>query len=220
MDCRNVASSISEFIDDGLTTHEMNQVAGHIAQCESCRALKQDLQNLRHAAQSLPLHTPGKTLWTRILAEAEAENLGFGPRSVEGTKPASWWHRTFSFTLPQLAGAAVVLVATLISGSYLVREYTTQGPQIATRDASANVLTPELEEMLRSQLSEFNHRKVNWDPNVREDFEHHLQEIDEGIQGCRARLASNPNDQTQRQMVRVLVDEKLRLLKDSSRLKW
>jgi anti-sigma factor RsiW len=220
MDCRIVVSSISELIDDGLTTQETKQVAEHLELCQPCQALKQDLENLRHAAQSLPLHTPGPTLWTRIRAEAEAEYLAFGRPVVEKPKPASWWDRSFSFTLPQLAGAAVMLVAAFLSSGYLVREYMTQKPQIGARDAAASILAPELEESLKSQLSAFNQRKVNWDPNVRADFEHHLQEIDESIAGCRYTLARNPDDQTQREMVRVLVDEKIRLLKDSSRLKW
>jgi anti-sigma factor RsiW len=220
MDCRIVVSSISEFIDDGLTTQESMQVAQHIETCQSCRAIRQDLENLRHAAGSLPLHAPGPTLWTRIRAEAEAEFIGIAKMPAEASKKSNWWERTFSFTLPQLAGAAVMLVAALVSGGYLVREYVAQKPVITARDASASILAPELEETLKSQISAFNQRKVNWDPNVRADFEHHLKEIDESIQGCRYSLAQNPNDQTQREMVRVLVDEKIRLLKDSSRMKW
>lgn len=220
MDCRNVVSSLSEYIDDGLATQESKQVAEHLEICQSCQATKLDLENLSQAARSLPLHTPGPVLWTRIRAEAEAEFLGaFGKRGDE-VKKTSWSDRKFSFTLPQLAGAAVMFMAVLISGGYLAREYTAEKPAISARDAAASILAPELEETLRSQVSAFNQRKVNWDPNVRADFEHHLQEIDESIQSCRYSLAQNPNDQTQREMVRVLVDEKIRLLKDSSRMKW
>lgn len=220
MDCRIVVSSLSEFIDDGLTAQESKQVAEHLSLCQSCRVLRQDLENLRQAAGSLPLHAPGPALWTRIQAEAEAEFIGIRSRPVETTKRGSWWDRRFSVTLPQLAGAAVMLVAALISSGYLVREYVTQKPEITARDAAASILAPELEETLKVQLTSFNQRKVNWDPNTRADFEHHLQEIDDSIQSCRYTLAQNPNDETQREMVRVLVDEKIRLLKDSSRMKW
>ena len=220
MDCQNVVRSISEFVDDGLTTNEAVVIAEHIELCHSCRAIKQDLQNLRNSAQSLPLHTPGKSLWVRIRAEAEAEMSTFGRRPVEASKPASWWDRKFSFSLPQLAGVGVVALAMVVSSGYLAREYTTQNNEITTRDASASILAPDQEETLKSQVSAFNQRKANWDPSVRADFEHHLREIDQSIEGCRFTLARNPSDQTQREMVRVLVDEKIRLLKDSSRLKW
>lgn len=125
-----------------------------------------------------------------------------------------------TFTLPELAGAGILGAAVLVSSGYLAREYVSQKPEIRPRDAVASVLAPDLEETLKSQVTQFNQRKVSWDPLVRADFEQHLQEIDQSIEGCKLSLAKNPADQTQREMVRVLVDEKIRLLKDSSRLKW
>jgi len=211
---------MSAFIDDGLTTHETTAVAEHLTRCESCQAIRQDLDGLRQAARSLPLHAPGKSLWLRIRAEAEAENLGFNRHPSETTKPVSWWNRKLSFSFPQLAGVGLMVAAVLVSSGYLAREYQGQKTELSPRDASASILAPDMEETLKTQLSAFNQRKANWDPNVRADFEHHLQEIDQSIEGCRFTLARNPADQTQREMVRVLVDEKIRLLKDSSRLKW
>ena len=113
-----------------------------------------------------------------------------------------------------------MVAVALVSSGYLASEYLGQKTQLSPRDASASIVAPDMEETLKTQLSAFNQSKANWDPNVRADFEHHLQEIDQSIEGCRFTLARNPADQTQREMVRVLVDEKIRLLKDSSRLKW
>lgn len=219
MDCRNVVSSISEFIDDGLAADERRIVEEHLEWCASCLTIKQDLHELRKTAQSLPLHAPGNTLWLRVRAEAEAETAG-AARDAKTSKPESWWSRKMTFTLPQLAGAGILGAAVLVSSGYLAREYVSHKPELRPRDAIASVLAPDLEETLKSQVTQFNQRKVSWDPIVRADFEQHLQEIDQSIEGCKLSLAKNPADQTQREMVRVLVDEKIRLLKDSSRLKW
>ncbi|MEP7271293.1 MAG: zf-HC2 domain-containing protein [Acidobacteriota bacterium] len=223
MDCKIVVSSISEFIDGGLATQETHIVEEHLSACPSCSTIKQDLDGLRHAAQGLSLHTPSSTLWLRIRAEAEAETSGrFAPSPREA--PSSWWgrflDRKITFSLPQFAGAGVMVAFLMVSGGYFIREYVNEKPSIGPRDGVATILVPDLEETLRSQVSEFNQRKISWDPSVRADFEHHLQQIDQSIEGCRLILAQNPADQTQRAMARVLVDEKIRLLKDSSRLKW
>ncbi len=223
MDCRIVVSSISEFIDGGLATHETRIVEEHLSACASCSTIRHDLDGLRRAAQGLPLHTPSSTLWTRVLAEAEAENLGGVPRAPRDA-PSSWWgrllERKVTFTLPQFAGAGLMVAFLMVSSGYLMHEYMTEKPNIGPRDGVASALAPDLEETLRSQIFEFNQRKVSWDPSVRADFEQHLQQIDQSIEGCRLSLRQNPSDQTQREMARVLLDEKIRLLQDSSRLKW
>ncbi len=223
MDCKIVVSTISEFIDGGLAVQEARVVDEHLTMCLSCQTIRQDLEGLRRAAQSLPLHTPSNTLWLRVRAEAESENLGRNWQTSE-TEPSSWWRRLMerklTFTLPQFAGAAFMTATVLVSSGYLAREYMAEKPDIRRRDAVASLLAPDLEETLRSQVTEFNERKVSWDPSVRADFERHLLQIDQSIEGCRHTFSQDPTDQTQREMVRVLVDEKIRLLKDSSRLKW
>ncbi len=222
MDCKIVVSSISELIDGGLAKDEMRGVEEHLTSCDSCQAIRRDLEGVRSAAQTLPLQTPSPKLWVRIRAEAESEALTLSPKAATASAPSSWWERVrgnrVSLSLPQLAGGSLVGAALLISGGYVLRQ-----PSIEKSPAQpdlVSVLTPDLEATLKSELSGFNLRKANWDPRVRADFEHHLQQIDQSIEGCRFMLARNPTDQEQQEMVRVLADEKIRILKDSSRLKW
>jgi hypothetical protein len=222
MDCRVVINSLSDFVDRGLPVDEVRLVEEHLTGCKRCQTTRDELDGLRRAASELPLHTPGPTLWLRIRAEVEAE-LG-SMRAETPTEPASWWRRLWdrkiSFTLPQFAGAGVLAAAVMISGGYLLRESIAQKQTISPRDAVASLLPPESAELLKRQISEFNSRKVTWDPTMRADFEHHIQQIDQSLAGCRGNLERNPADPIQREMYRVLVDEKIRLLKDSSRLKW
>jgi hypothetical protein len=183
---------------------------------------RDELDGVRRAASELPLHTPSPTLWLRIRAEVEAEVGNIRPETP--TEPAGWWRRLWdrkiSFTLPQFAGAGVLAAAVMISGGYLLRESIAQKQTISPRDAVASLLPPESDELLKRQISEFNTRKVTWDPAMRANFENHIQQIDQSLAGCRGSLERNPTDPIQREMYRVLVDEKIRLLKDSSRLKW
>ena len=222
MDCRVVMNSLSDFVDRGLPVDEVRLVEEHLTGCQRCQTTRDELDGLRRAASELPLHTPSPTLWLRIRAEVEAE-AGY-IRQDTSTEPASWWRRLWdkkiSFTLPQFAGAGVLAAAVMISGGYLLRESIAQKQTISPRDAVAGLLTPESDELLKRQISEFNSRKVTWDPTMRANFENHIQQIDQSIAGCRGSLERNPADPIQREMYRVLVDEKIRLLKDSSRLKW
>ena len=223
MDCRGVVNSLSDFIDRGLPIEEVRLVEEHLTGCERCQTTKVELDGLRRAASELPLHTPSPTLWVRIRAELEAE-MGTNLRPAATIEPASWWRRLrdrrISLTVPQFAGAGVLAAALMISGGYLLREVITVKQTISAKDGIASLLPPESDELLRRQISEFNARKTTWDPTVRADFEYHIQQIDQSIAGCRGSLERNPTDQTQREMYRALVDEKIRLLKDSSRLKW
>lgn len=222
MDCKIVVSSISELIDGGLAKDEIRGVEEHLTSCDSCEAIRRDLDGVRSAAQTLPLQTPSPTLWVRIRAEAESELLTQSPKAATAPAPSSWWQRLsgskVSFSLPQLAGGSIVAAALLISGGYFLRQPSLE--KGSTQPDLVSVLAPDLEATLKSELSGFNMRKSNWDPRVRADFEHHLQQIDQSMEGCRVMLARNPSDREQQEMVRVLADEKIRLLKDSSRLKW
>lgn len=223
MECQSVISSLSNFVDDGLQIHERRLVEEHLSACVRCQSITQDLTGLRQAAQDLPLHTPRGQLWVRIRAEAESE-MSSNVRIIAAPQPVSWWdrlrQRRLTFTLPEFAGAGILAAALMIPSGYLIREYLAEKPALNARDGAASVLLPELDDLMKRQVAEFNQRKVSWEPSVRSGFEGHLQQLDEAIEECRVSISRNPGDQMQRELYRTLVDEKIRLLKDSSRLKW
>src|SRR5207245_2608416 len=87
---------LSEYLDDELSPREREAVESHLRGCAECAAVLDDLARVVERAQRLDRRPPRADLWDGIAARIETR--GAAPRRV-------------SFTLPQLAAAAVVLIA-------------------------------------------------------------------------------------------------------------
>jgi hypothetical protein len=87
---------LSEYLDDELSPREREAVESHLRGCAECAAVLDDLTRVVERAQRLDRRPPRSDLWDGIAARIETR--GAAPRRV-------------SFTLPQLAAAAVLLIA-------------------------------------------------------------------------------------------------------------
>ena len=96
---------LSEYLDDELTPTERTSIESHLETCHDCSALLSDLRRVVDRARHLDDRPPRRDLWPGI-----AERIGATPpRSrVIGRK--------WSFSVPQLAAAAVALM-TLSGGT-------------------------------------------------------------------------------------------------------
>lgn len=229
MECRVVVSSLSDILDGRdmwLSDDEVREMEMHLAECPACQGIRADLAEIRTAARELPMHSPPASLWVRISNEIEAEiKASNAPTKFDHETKGIWgWIRSrrFSVSVPQLAGAgavALLAIAVGLVGSTprsLFNSMSISGIQTA-------VIVPgeiELKAEIDKKLAAVNDRKKNWDPQLREDFERHLNRIENSIQSCRELLQTNPGDQVQQQMVRALYNEKKQLLEDVERLKW
>jgi len=57
---------LSEFLDEELESSERAACAAHLAGCERCRELLDDLGRVRRAARALPERQPARDLWPGI----------------------------------------------------------------------------------------------------------------------------------------------------------
>ena len=96
---------LSEYLDDELTPTEKAAIESHLETCRDCSALLSDLRRVVDRARHLADRPPRRDLWPGI-----AKRIGATPtRSpVIGRK--------WSFSVPQLAAAAVTLM-TLSGGT-------------------------------------------------------------------------------------------------------
>jgi hypothetical protein len=224
MDCQVTRNSLSLLLDGGLTDNELRTVEDHLDACPACYRIRLELSEIRTAARELPIHTPPPVLWKRVRAEVEAEIDSIRP-APPPLRSRSWRERRFAFTLPQLAGAGVLAGALLLTAAFGLwrgsafapggsEEFTSVGMQMA--------MIPD-EEALKQRaeqlLSRLKPRQKEWDPQMREGFEMHLQRIDDSLGRCRQSLLLRPQDQDHQQLIRALYQEKLRLLEDVERLK-
>jgi hypothetical protein len=224
MECRAVVSSLSDYIDMWMSESEVREIESHLVTCPNCQTVRLELNEIRVAARELPLHTPARALWARIVAEIEPETpLPANPLPIERPE-LSWWERLksrrFTFTLPQLVGASALVAALVIIIMFGANPHP---PSNLGSRALQTALLPNEDRIradLERRLSVINSRKVNWDPEFRAEFDRHLNKIDDSLRNSRQILQINPDDGIQQQMVLTLYNEKRQLLEDVERLKW
>jgi anti-sigma factor RsiW len=119
---------LSEYLDDELTPTERAAIESHLETCRDCSALLSDLRRVVDRARHLDDRPPRRDLWPGV-----AQRIGATParpRVIE---------RKWSFSVPQLAAAAVALM-TLSGGTVWLIESqgsTTNNLPVAAVDSPA-----------------------------------------------------------------------------------
>jgi Putative zinc-finger len=90
---------LSDYLDGELTDSEQREVASHVAECEECARLVEELQAVVTAARQLTDAGPQRDLWTGIAGRIAVQPIA--------QPSAGGWR--YSFSLPQLAAASVLI---------------------------------------------------------------------------------------------------------------
>jgi anti-sigma factor RsiW len=112
---------LNDYIDDILQPAERAEVEAHVAACVACRESLDELRGVVERAGRLGSLEPERDLWSGIAARIGVGSDGAEPAArspIAAREPRRFrWHpASFTFTLPQLAAAAV-LVAVLSSAA-------------------------------------------------------------------------------------------------------
>lgn len=105
MTCTDYEVQIGDYVDGELDARVQAALETHLAVCEPCRSVMEDLRVIRAASLTLESHTPSPHLWTRIAAAVEAERQG--PKWT--LAPPQWLRQ------PLAAGVIVLVLAAGIS---------------------------------------------------------------------------------------------------------
>jgi hypothetical protein len=218
---------LSDYVDGQPSLsggNEMRNIEDHLASCPSCRSLQLELNEIKTAARELPLRTPPRALWTRIVNEIEIEHLVVAAevQPVSGLWAGLWGRLTsfrFTFSLPQMAGVAALAVVLI---TVTVLNFRGQNSEMDFTRLQSALIREEMTKKaeIDRKMAAIEERKANWDPAFRADFERQLNRIEESIKQCRKNLEASPNDLNQVQRMLDLYEEKRQLLEDVERLKW
>jgi Putative zinc-finger len=190
-----ITDQLSDYLDGELAADETTAVEAHLRECAACNAVLNDLKRIVAQAQHLEPRPPQADLWAGI------------ERRIERVTPP----RRVSFTLPQLAAAAALLiavsagtaiklaapVATVVAPSEpLAKEEpapvdaaepmaTIAVTPVSFSDAQYDAAVADLEKALKAGRGRL-------DKSTIEIVEHNLQIIDQAIAQAREALAGDP----------------------------
>src|SRR5713101_1541492 len=99
---------LSEYLDGELGADDRQAVEAHLVTCPDCGRTLDELRRVVAQASSMTPRPPEVDLW-----ETVSSRIGADARNVSAFRPRE--PRRFSFTMPQLA-AASVLIATVSAG--------------------------------------------------------------------------------------------------------
>jgi anti-sigma factor RsiW len=187
---------LSEYLDDELAAGERGALEAHLTTCVECAAVLSDLRRVVARAAAIEHPGPSRDLWPGI-----ATRIGATPASRSQVVPLSS-RRRWSFSFPQLAAAAILLMTFSGGTVWLLRSpdsapaSTTSGlpagstaptvvPARATALQSYAAAVADLERVLASGRGQLDTATVRV-------IQQNLDAIDKAIAQAQKALAADP----------------------------
>ena len=205
---------LSEYLDEELAAPERTALEAHLASCDGCRTTLDELRRVVTNARALDDRPPSADLWPAVAAR-----IGLSSRA----RPVV---RRFSFTVPQLAAASVVLA--LLSGGaawLIVRRgsvptppVVTSGPAPALLNASAYPGDVRFDAQVADLERALARGRGRLDTATVRVIERNLRIIDRAIRSAQSALAADPANSYLNLHLAQEMRRKLELLRQAATL--
>jgi anti-sigma factor RsiW len=224
---------ISASIDGLLSEAEEQALHAHLDECAECNRMATELRDVVAAAHLATDVEPARDLWPGIAAGISGGATAGAPVSVarvrvtplRGAGRTARAARRFSFSVPQLAAAAVVLMAVSGAAVWLVGNrpdtpavaagtiiQSAGGETRSTRTVATRIEPPEYDADVADLERALEQNRAQLDPATVEVIERSLEAIDLAIEDARRALAADPGnpylhrqlDNTMRKKIDVL----------------
>ncbi|HXG68354.1 MAG TPA: zf-HC2 domain-containing protein [Blastocatellia bacterium] len=227
MKCERCQEKLSDYVDGALELGEQVQIERHLADCEPCRIVRDDLLQIVHFSRQLPLHTPSGAVWTRIQSGIVAEQ-----KAGLQARAARWWEhfrgRKWSLSVPQLAAATAAAVLVASVGIITLRQNAAApAPQVAEEQAglsstgivrlSNDPTFQQYEQRINQLKQSVEQRMIAWNPELRMTYERNMLYVDQSLAECRQELNDDPADKDSQELMLNAYREKVRLLEGFSK---
>ena len=247
MNCGNCQRMISAFLDGELDAARWETATRHMAGCEECARVFDDLDSLvrftdeTFSDEALPPNS--QALWCRINNIIETEVAPqLAEERAEAERPgriASLWHSSFSLSPAQLASAVigVALISSLLT-IVAFKNFSTPEDAFAESDGQPSLFERVLanvgfgetpweknQRRIREQKAAIEYwrgkvlqRRASWNVETRLVFDRNLNEIDKAVNEYTKTLQENPQDTISNEMLDSALKEKMELLREFSDL--
>jgi hypothetical protein len=202
---------LGDYVDGTLKEPDRRLLESHLAVCESCRTLADDLLEIKKAASSLPRLSPPENAWKQIESNLRARQ----PQS----RRFSFW----TMSSPWAMAASIVLLIGALS-LYL---WLSSAPEELPADdpaALAGYVASELEQAEKhygnaisglEQIIDKEGQNESLDPEVMAVLNDNLDLIEQAIGESRAAALQDPNNETARESFLSALKNKLNLLQNT-----
>jgi len=230
---------LSAYLAGELPEQDHRLVEGHLGECGACRRVLEELRDVIAQAASLEDMSPPRDLWAGIAATIQAPvaaTVSLGAKVIELptsrgiNRPTDEDHTgvaRYAFSTPQLAAAAIVLIAassmvTWVAGPGLgVRSEVTpvfDGTSPVTM-ASTSTAPPEgLADELAMLEEALGVARAALDPNTVRVLERNLSVIEQAILDSHQALAQDPGNEFLSDHLERVYQRKLTYLRDATRV--
>jgi len=205
---------LSEYLDGELAAPERTTLEAHLASCDGCRTTLDELRRVVTNARALDDRPPTADLWPAVAAR-----IGLASRA----RPVA---RRFSFTVPQLAAASVVLA--LLSGGaawLIVRRGTISTPPVVISGSAPVLLNASAypgDVRFDAQVADLERAvargRGRLDTATVRVIERNLRIIDRAIRSAQSALAADPANSYLNLHLAQEMRRKLELLRQAATL--
>ncbi|MBE7515739.1 MAG: zf-HC2 domain-containing protein [Chloracidobacterium sp.] len=239
MNCDECKSSLTAFFESDLRPERAAAVRTHLAECNDCAMVCEELSLFEEAAVSDDgEYSPpnAQALWRRI------NNIIEGDLAKERqTEPPPPKKRFWKWSIPQIASAmvAIAVISSLLT-VVAIKQYDRPRTDDFTLRTSASQTTFEKlmstiglidtpqqarERHIKEQQAAIDYwdqrvkaRRPMWDSRTREAFDRNLRVLDQSMNEYMVILAQDPDDELSGEMLDAVLDDKMNLLRDFSDL--
>ena len=224
---------LSAYIDGELGAADAAALQRHLLACDACAAIHAELLQVTAAARDLEDVAPDRDLWSGIASRIGATALPTTADVLPLSGARRRDTRRFTFSLPQLAAAALVIM-TLSGGAVYLLGSRTAAPQVTTGtlvQASGNTgdvrLTtapvdepsPQYDSDVADLERTLQQQRAQLDPETVEVIERSIESIDLAIHEARAALEADPGNPYLHRQLDNTMQKKLDILRRATRVR-
>lgn len=240
MNCDECKNLISVFMDNELDEALASGVRFHLAACDDCARVCEDLSSILDVCTTEPpseLVPPNsKALWCRINNIIENEIKAPVPPPLPQPRRGFW---QLSFVQLSAALLCIAIVSSLLTFVVIKNYAQPAAVDFTTRSAATQTTIEKLlskvglietpqearDRRLKEQQAAIDYwhvrvqaRRAQWDRVTREAFDRNLQVIDESVNEYTVSLQQDPDDELSGEMLDSVLNDKMNLLRDFSGL--
>ncbi|MCX6539061.1 MAG: zf-HC2 domain-containing protein [Acidobacteria bacterium] len=222
--CERMAPLVDDFVDDRLDPAAREQLDSHLAGCESCRRMADDLREIRRGTRALPTHAPRPEVWARIAGQLAAQ--------TPARSRTFWTGARVAMAMAAVMVLSVVTSVVVLRGPRPETQPTTPAQTAPAQTAAAAVhpsapaTVKDVDEHLR--IADANYQQAitglekivtseqaALDPAVAATLQKNMGIIDQAIRESRAAIKSQPTSQLAQTSLFDALRQKVALLEDT-----